>query len=141
MGEQQVNLTKILAENKLGVLATIRRDGRPQLSNVMYAYDAERRLILVSVTADRAKTRNVLRDPRAVIQVQGGSPWQYAVADGAVTLSPVTEEPGDAAGEELVELYRTLSGEHEDWDAYRADMIAQRRQVLRLSVDHLYGIG
>ncbi|NNG19202.1 PPOX class F420-dependent oxidoreductase [Naumannella sp. ID2617S] len=141
MGEQQANLTKILAENKLGVLATIRRDGRPQLSNVMYAYDADRRLILVSVTADRAKTRNVQRDPRAVIQVQGGSPWQYAVADGAVTLSAVTEEPGDAAGEELVELYRTLSGEHEDWDAYRADMIAQRRQVLRLRVDHLYGIG
>lgn len=133
-------LRAVLAAHKLGILATIRKDGRPQLSTVMYHYDPATNLIRVSVTAGRAKTRNVVRDPRAVMHVRGANDWEYAVADGAVTLSPVTETPGDAGSDELVDLYRAISGEHPDWDEYRRVMAQEHRQVLKLSVDHLYGM-
>lgn len=61
-------LRDLLAARRLGVLATIRRDGRPQLSMVTYFYDRPAGVIRVSITADRAKTRNLWRDPRAVLQ-------------------------------------------------------------------------
>ncbi|WP_026926434.1 PPOX class F420-dependent oxidoreductase [Granulicoccus phenolivorans] len=134
-------LRDVLRKHKIGVLATIRKDGRPQLSTVMYHYDPETNLIRVSVTDNRAKTRNVIRDPRAVMHVRGASDWEYAVADGAVTLSPVTEVPGDAGSDELVDLYRTIAGkDHPDWDEYRRAMADEHRRVLKLSVDHLYGM-
>lgn len=59
----------VLAEHRWGVLATVKRDGRPQLSNVGYAFDAAEGLVRVSVTADRAKTRNLERDPRVTLHV------------------------------------------------------------------------
>lgn len=132
-------LRDLLAARRLGVLATIRRDGRPQLSTVTYAYDRAAELIRVSITADRAKTRNLRRDPRAVLQASSDEGWSYVVADGAATLSAVAAAPDDAAVDELVALYRSLSGEHPDWDEYRAAMVHDQRLVLRLSVDRVYG--
>ncbi|HEY8789286.1 MAG TPA: PPOX class F420-dependent oxidoreductase [Actinopolymorphaceae bacterium] len=132
-------LRDLLAARRLGVLATIRRDGRPQLSTVTYAYDRAAELIRVSITADRAKTRNLRRDPRGVLQASSDDGWSYVVADGAATLSAVAAAPDDAAVDELVALYRSLSGEHPDWDEYRAAMVHDQRLVLRLSVDRVYG--
>jgi PPOX class probable F420-dependent enzyme len=132
-------LRDLLAARHLGVLATIRRDGRPQLSMVTYVYDRDAEVIRVSITADRAKTRNLWRDPRAVLQASSDDGWSYVVADGAATLSAVAATPDDAAVEELVALYRSLSGEHPDWDEYRAAMVHDKRLVLRLSVDNVYG--
>jgi PPOX class probable F420-dependent enzyme len=132
-------LRDLLAARHLGVLATIRRDGRPQLSMVTYSYDPGAEQIRVSITADRAKTRNLRRDPRAVLQTSSDDGWSYVVADGAATLSAVAAAPDDAAVDELVALYRSLSGEHPDWDEYRAAMVHDRRLVLRLSVDTVYG--
>lgn len=139
--ELDPKLEAILRAGKLGLLATIRRSGRPQLSMVIYAYDPQQQTIRVSVTADRAKTRNLQRDPRATFQVQGKSPWNYVVADCDAELGPVTEQPGDAGSEALVELYRAISGEHDDWDDYRAAMVTEQRQVLTMKVTHLYGQG
>jgi PPOX class probable F420-dependent enzyme len=133
-------LRDFLAARHLGVLATIRRDGRPQLSTVTYVYDRAAELIRVSITADRAKTRNLWRDPRAALHASSDDGWSYVVADGAATLSDVAAAPDDAAVEELVALYRSLSGEHPDWDDYRAAMVRDRRLVLRLSVDSVYGV-
>lgn len=133
-------LRDFLSARRLGVLATIRRDGRPQLSTVTYAYDRTQDVIRVSITADRAKTRNLWRDPRAVLHVSSEDGWSYAVADGAATLSAVAAAPDDAAVEELVALYRSLSGEHPNWDEYRAAMVADKRLVLHLSVDRVYGM-
>jgi len=132
-------LRDLLAARRLGVLATIRRDGRPQMSMVTYAYDRAAELIRVSIAADRAKTRNLRRDPRAVLQASSDDGWSYVVADGAATLSAVAAAPDDAAVEELIALYRSLSGEHPDWDEYRAAMVHDQRLVLRLSVDRVYG--
>ncbi len=138
MATEQALLDLITAHDQ-GVLATIRRDGRPQLSTVNYAFDEETRLLRVSITDGRAKTANLRRDPRAAIHVSSPDGWSYAVADGAVELSAVAATPDDDAVAELIELYRAIGGEHDDWDDYRRAMIADGRLVLRLHVDNLYG--
>jgi len=127
------------AENRWGVLATIKRDGRPQLSNVGYAYDTEAGLIRVSVTDDRAKTRNLERDPRVSLHVASRDFWTWVVVEGTAELSPVAADPGDATVEELITYYRGTAGEHQDWDDYRRAMVTDRRRVVRLRPEHAYG--
>jgi PPOX class probable F420-dependent enzyme len=133
-------LLALLSEVRGGVLVTLKRDGRPQLSNVSHAYYPDERIIRVSITDDRAKTRNLRRDPRASYHVTTPDRWAYTVAEGTADLSPVAQDPYDATVEELVRLYRDVLGEHPDWDDYRAAMIRDRRVVLRLRVERTYGI-
>ncbi|MFJ3822221.1 PPOX class F420-dependent oxidoreductase [Streptomyces nodosus] len=133
-------LLALLLEGHGGVLVTLKRDGRPQLSNVSHAYDPDRRIIRVSITDDRAKTRNLRRDPRASYHVTSADRWAYTVAEGTADLSPVAQDPYDDTVEELVRLYRDVLGEHPDWDEYRAAMVRDRRLVLRLRVERAYGI-
>ena len=132
-------LRTLIGDSRMASLATIKRDGRPQLSNVVYAYDEQRHMCTVSVTADRAKTHNLQRDPRASLIVNAGDGWQYAVAEADAELMPVCAEPDDASVQELVALYRALQGEHDDWDDFRAAMVRERRLPLRLHLTHLYG--
>lgn len=132
-------LLELLSEGHGGVLVTLRRDGRPQLSNVMHAYYPDERIIRISVTDDRAKTRNLRRDPRASYHVTTGDHWAYTVADGTAELTPVAADPHDDTVEELVRLYRDIGGEHSDWDDYRAAMVRDRRLVIRLRVERVYG--
>ena len=124
--------------NHQSVLTTVRRDGLPQLSNVLHAVGDDG-LIRVSTTADRAKYANLVRKPWAALKVDGESFWSYAVIEAEATTSEVAAAPDDAAVEELVELYRSLSGEHSDWDDYRRAMVADRRVVVRLSPTRAYG--
>jgi PPOX class probable F420-dependent enzyme len=133
-------LLGLLSKEAGGVLVTLKRDGRPQLSNVMHVYYPDERIIRVSLTDDRAKTRNLRRDPRASYHVTTRDRWAYTVAEGTADLSPVAGDPHDATVEELVRLYRDISGEHPDWDDYRAAMVRDRRLVLRLRVERAYGI-
>jgi PPOX class probable F420-dependent enzyme len=128
-----------LAAGHRGVLATIRRDARPQLSNVVHTFDSSTGVIRISTTEDRAKTRNLKRDPRATYYVPGSDFWNFAVADTTADLSPVAQTVDDAVVEELVEVYRAISGEHPDWDEYRAAMVKEKRLVIRLHVVSLYG--
>lgn len=133
-------LVPLLRSHQRGVLATIRRDGRPQLSNVNYAYDDDVRIIRVSITDDRAKARNLRRDPRAAFHVTTDDGWAYVVADASAELTPVAKDPHDSTVEELIELFRAVQGEHSDWDDYREAMVRDRRLVLRLHVDRVYGL-
>ncbi|RKR87967.1 PPOX class probable F420-dependent enzyme [Micromonospora pisi] len=133
-------LLDLLASRPYGVLATIKRDGRPQLSNVVYHLDREQNLLRVSIAEGRAKTANLRRDPRASLSASSADGWAYAVAEGSAELSPTATEPYDATVEELVGVYRALRGEHPDWDDYRRAMVAERRIVLRLTVRRLYGL-
>jgi len=126
------------SSGRLGALVTLRRDGRPQLSNVMYGVGDG--LVRVSVTDDRAKTANMRRDPRASLYVSRPDGWSYLVIDGEAELSPVATAPDDSVVEELVELYRSLEGDHPDWDEYRRAMVADRRLVVRLRPVHAYGV-
>ncbi|MEU8826316.1 PPOX class F420-dependent oxidoreductase [Streptomyces sp. NPDC048636] len=131
----------LLREQRTGALVTLKRDGRPQLSNVAFAYDPAARLIRVSVTDDRAKTRNLRRDPRASFYVTSEDRSSYLVAEGDAELTPVTADPHDATADELVEIYRAVQGEHPDWEEFRAAMVADRRLVVRLRAGRAYGWG
>lgn len=122
-----------------GVLVTIRRDGRPQLSNVLYGI-GDGDTIRISVTDSRAKTQNLRRDPRASLYVAGETFWSYVVLDGTAELTPVATSPDDAVVDELVGMYRELQGEHSDWDDYRRAMVADQRLVVRLRPERAYGI-
>ncbi|MFF4037454.1 PPOX class F420-dependent oxidoreductase [Streptomyces sp. NPDC001816] len=133
-------LLKLLSETRGGVLVTLKSDGRPQLSNVSHAYYPDERVIRISITDDRAKTRNLRRDPRASYHVTSQDRWAYTVAEGTADLSPVAGDPYDETVEELIRLYRDVLGEHPDWDDYRAAMVRDRRLVLRLPVERAYGI-
>ncbi|MDH6119053.1 PPOX class F420-dependent oxidoreductase [Kitasatospora sp. GAS204B] len=135
----EVKIRELFAAQRTGVLVTLKRDGRPQLSNVRYAYDPARELIRVSITADRVKAKNLARDPRASLYATSPDYGTWAVAEGTAELTPVAAAEDDATVEELVDLYRTLSGEHPDWDEYRAAMVRDRRLVVELHVEHLYG--
>jgi PPOX class probable F420-dependent enzyme len=121
-----------------GVLTTIRGNGRPQLSNIMFV-TLEDDCILISVTDDRAKTRNLRRDPRASLYVPGDNFWQYVVLEAAAELAPVASDPHDATADRLVEYYKTGVGEHENWEEYRAAMVKDRRLVLTLRPERAYG--
>lgn len=123
-------------------LATIMPNGRPQLSNIAYSFDPALRVFKISVTDDRIKTRNLRNDPRASLYTTSPDGWAYTVADGTAALSPVAADPRDATVAELIEVYRAVSGqEHPDWDEYRQAMITDRRLVLTVTVDHVYGAG
>ncbi|MGW4026531.1 PPOX class F420-dependent oxidoreductase [Streptomyces sp. NPDC005009] len=137
---EQNALLALLSERHGGVLVTLKRDGRPQLSNVMHAYYPDERVVRVSLTDDRAKTRNLRRDPRASYHVTSDDRWAYTVAEGTADLSPVAGNLYDETVEELIRLYRDINGEHADWDDYRAAMVRDRRLVLRLRVERAYGI-
>ena len=130
---------RLIGRSGRGALVTIRRDGRPQLSAVDYLADAAAEQIRVSSTADRAKVHNLRRDPRLSLYVSDGG--SYVVAEGIATLSEVASDPDDAAVAELIEVYRDIAGEHPDWDDYRRAMVADRRLVIRLHVNRLYGMG
>jgi PPOX class probable F420-dependent enzyme len=132
-------LLEFVAENRWGVLATVKRDGRPQLSNVGYAYDPEARLFRVSVTDDRAKTRNLRADPRVTLHVSSKDFWTWVAVEGTAELTLVATDPHDATVEDLIAYYRGVSGEHENWEEYRAAMVADRRLVVRFHPEHAYG--
>jgi PPOX class probable F420-dependent enzyme len=133
------DLQQLFKDSKNGVLVTLKRDGRPQLSNVFYTFDGE--VIRISVTDDRVKTKNLRRDPRVSFYVTRPDFWAYAVAEGTATFSEIAADPHDAAVDELVEHYRTAVGEHQDWDEFRGTMVADRRLVVRIAVERIYGMG
>lgn len=133
-------LLAVISNNSLGVLATIKRDGRPQLSNVSYHFDPRAMTVQASITEPRAKTRNLRRDPRASLHVSCDDGWSYAVADGDVVLTPPAASVDDDTVEALVALYRDIAGEHPDWDDYRRAMVDDRRVLMTLKITHLYGM-
>jgi PPOX class probable F420-dependent enzyme len=133
-------LLAVIRGNSLGVLATIKRDGRPQLSNVSYHFDPRQVAIQISVTEPRAKTRNLRRDPRASLLVSSDDGWSYAVAEGTAQLTAPAADPHDDTVEGLIELYRNIAGEHPDWDEYREAMVTDRRVLVTLPISHLYGM-
>jgi PPOX class probable F420-dependent enzyme len=130
-------LTFVRARQR-GALATIRADGRPQLSNIMYIpVDDE---FWISVTSSRAKTKNLRRDPRCVLYVPGEDFWNFVVLDGTVKLTDVTSDEHDDVAEELVEYYRRGSGEHPDWDDFRSVMVREGRLLAKFRSTSAYGM-
>ncbi|MFD1827937.1 PPOX class F420-dependent oxidoreductase [Mumia zhuanghuii] len=133
------DLREIFAGSWRGVLVTLKRDGRPQLSNVGHLYDPEADAVLISTTADRAKVRNLQRDPRASYYATTDELASYAVGEGDAEVGPAAAHPEDAAVEALVAHYRAVRGEHPDWDEFRAAMVAERRVLVTVRFSRVYG--
>ncbi|TDD58136.1 PPOX class F420-dependent oxidoreductase [Kribbella antibiotica] len=132
------SLLERIGTTGLGVLVTLKRDGRPQLSNITYVYDGEQ--VRISMTDDRVKTKNLRRDPRASVYINEDGGRAYIVLEGKAELTPVAADPNDATVDELVDYYRKGSGEHPDWDEYRAVMVQDKRLLFSMTVEHAYGM-
>jgi PPOX class probable F420-dependent enzyme len=129
----------LLADSQIGVLATIKSNGLPQLSPVTPFYDRGAGVVYVSITEGRAKTANLRRDPRAALEVTSADGWAWATAEGAVTLTGPGTDPNGPEVDALVDYYRNAAGEHPDWDEYRAVMVSDRRVLMALNIDRVYG--
>ncbi|MDX1892229.1 PPOX class F420-dependent oxidoreductase [Mycolicibacterium sp. 050158] len=129
----------LLAEARLGVLATIKANGLPQLSPVTPFYDRAADVVYVSMTEGRAKTANLRRDPRAALEVTSADGWSWATAEGTVTLTGPGTDPQGPEVQVLVDYYRSAAGEHPDWDEYRSVMVSDRRVLMALAVQRIYG--
>lgn len=125
-------------KRRSAVLITIRSDGRPQSSDISYVVQSGS--FVISVTHDRAKTRNMARDPRVVLHISEPSRWSYASFDGKVELSTVATSPEDDTTDRLVEYYRAATGgEHPDWNEYRQAMIDEGRLLVRFTPTSVVG--
>ncbi len=121
-----------VARHHRGVLATLKRDGRPQLSNVVYALDDDGR-IKVSTTRDRAKARNLRRDPRASLAVQGDTWQEYLVVEGTAEV-----QDGNVLAD-LRRVYEQVAGQpHPNWDEFDAAMRRDGRVLLAITIERLY---
>ena len=130
---------EFVRDKRNGMLITEKSDGRPQSSNIAFRVDDDDRIV-ISVTDSRAKTRNLRRTPTASLHVNRDDFWAYAVIEADVELTPVAAAPDDDTVERLVEYYRAVAGEHDDWDEYRAAMVEEGRLLLLLSPTHAYGM-
>lgn len=131
MNEQEAR--DFIGKNHRGMLATIKRDGRPQLSNVAYALDHDG-LIKISVTRDRAKTRNLQRDPRASLTVLGDNWYQYVVVEATASIQDDENVVAD-----LRRIYESVTGQpHPNWAEFDEAMVRDGRVLLALSIDKLY---
>lgn len=113
-------------------LITLRRDGRAQSSDIAYAVMED--TISISLTDSRAKTANMRRDNRVVLHISEPSAWSYVSIDATVELSPVCTAPDDATADELVAVYRAVTGnDHSNWDEFRRAMVDEGRLVARVT--------
>jgi PPOX class probable F420-dependent enzyme len=113
------------------LLITRRTDGSPQASQLTCGVDDTGRIV-VSTYPERAKTRNAQRDSRVSVLVlsdEWNGPWVQVDGDAEVIDPPDSVEP-------LVEYYRNISGEHPDWDEYRAAMLKQGKSLIRVTPRH-----
>jgi PPOX class probable F420-dependent enzyme len=119
-----------LRSHHRSVLATRRADGRPQLSPVVAAVDADG-LVAISSRETAIKVKNLRRDPYASLcAFADGFYGDWVQVEGPVEILSLPE-----AMEPLVEYYRLLSGEHPDWDDYRAAMRRDQRVLVRIRVE------
>ncbi|MFP3117748.1 PPOX class F420-dependent oxidoreductase [Streptomyces sp. Iso 434] len=110
------------------LLLTARADGTPQASPLTCGVDGEGRIV-VSSYPERAKTRNAKRNPKVSVVVlsdEWNGPWVQIDGTAEVIDAPDSVEP-------LVEYFRVISGEHPDWDEYRAAMLKQGKSLIRIT--------
>ena len=142
MGMQIRDALDFVSTNRNGILIALKSDGRPQSSNIAYTMGAgdDAGKILISVTDGRAKTKNLRRDPRASLHVNRDDFWAYVVIEAAVELTTVATTPGDGTVDQLVDYYRSVAGEHSNWEEYRQAMVDDARLILKLTPTHAYGM-
>jgi PPOX class probable F420-dependent enzyme len=129
-----------LTTHHQAVLITLRADGSAQSSNVLTAFNGD--VFRVSVTAGRAKTRNLARDPRAIMHVLGGNFWGYASVVCSARLGTVSTRAGDQAGEDLLRLFNDVSeAPHPNPEEFFDVQVKEQRLLLSLSAESISGAG
>jgi PPOX class probable F420-dependent enzyme len=130
---------EFIRDRRQGILITLKSDGRPQSSNIAYTLGDDD-LIRVSVTETRSKTTNMRRDPRVSLHVNRDDFYAYAVIEAEASMTPTAASADDDTVDQLVDYYRTVAGEHPDWDEYRQAMVDDRRLLLTLTPTRAYGM-
>jgi PPOX class probable F420-dependent enzyme len=130
-------LWAIIAAGRDGIVATADEDGTPQLSNIFYLADPDAARISFSTTTTRRKGRNLLRFPRAALHVAGRDFYNFAVAEGDVSVAIATG-PDDDAVDELYRIHSAL-GAASARDGFAERMVADNRMAVRIEVTRLYG--
>ncbi|MFI6594778.1 TIGR03618 family F420-dependent PPOX class oxidoreductase [Nonomuraea sp. NPDC050536] len=136
--ETDEELSRLLASQTFGALATNKSSGHPNLSTVIYNWDPEQRVVRISTVAGRAKVRQLQKDPRAALYVASDDFMAFAVAEGEAEISPESARPGDEVGRELLAMspgFADPAGQA----AFLRQMVADRRLVIRLRASRLYG--
>jgi PPOX class probable F420-dependent enzyme len=129
----------IIAATNEGVLTTVKGDGHPQLSNILYLWDPDERVARITTTADRLKARILRRRPSAALYVAGSHFWAWAVAEGDAQVSDASTEPGDEVGRSLLPLYEAFMGP-QDEDELFPKLVEERRLLISLHVTRVYGM-
>ncbi|MEV5328358.1 TIGR03618 family F420-dependent PPOX class oxidoreductase [Nonomuraea fastidiosa] len=133
-------LSGLLAAQRFGALATNQSSGHPHLSTVAYTWDPQQRVVRISTIAGRLKVRRLHKDPRCALYVASDDFMAFVVAEGEAELSPVSTEPGDEVGRELLAMQppSAVSGPGQE-EAFLRRMVADQRLVIRIRVSRLYG--
>lgn len=121
---------EFLKTNHRAVLTTYRQDGRLQMSPVIVGVD-EAGYVMMSTRETAYKTRNMRRDPRVSLCVFVDEFFgDWLQIDGTATINSLPE-----VMEDLVAYYRTVVGEHPDWEDYRAAMVREQRVLVRIEIE------
>ena len=121
-----------------GVLITLRKDGRPQSSDI--AYTVIEGKFCISATATRAKTINLLRDNRAVLHITSPETWSYISFDGIAEITQIAQQPEDSVCKELAKVFTAIQKkQHPNWDEFNQAMINDKRLVIRFVPDSAVG--
>ena len=133
-----ITALRFASNHRNALLTTLRGDGRPQQSVIFYVADEDR--FTISLTATRAKTRNLQRDPRASLFIWTENVFEWVSLDGTVELSAVAKSTDDEVVDLLVEHYRLGNGEHPDWDGFRTAMVNDQRLLATFTATSATGI-
>ena len=129
-----------VAEHNWGVLATSSPTGGRSCPTSATPTTPRPSLFRISVTADRAKTRNLRADPRVTLHVASKDFWTWVAVEGTAELTPGGRRPATTPrSKNSSRTTAAINGEHENWDEYRAAMVADRRLVVRFLPEHTYG--
>ncbi len=131
------NIREFISNNDKAVLSTFRRSGQAQLSIVVVgAHDDG---AAFTTTEDRAKLLNLRRDPRCSLLVSQDSWWGFVVLEGAARILAADNTDPEELRQAFRDVYRSISGEHPDWDEYDRAMVEDRRAVVIVVPDQIYG--
>ena len=126
------------ATRRLAIFITLRGDGRPQSSDVVYGLVDD--TFLISVRDGTAKTTNLRRDPRSVLHLSDEAGGSYLAFDGTAEVADPPTAASDPVVDELCRYFEAAKGEpHSDWDEYRQAMVDQGRILIRFKPDSVVG--
>ena len=131
------NIREFISNNDKAVLSTFRRSGAAQLSIVVVGNYGDGAAF--TTTEDRAKLANLRRDPRCSLLVSQDSWWGFVVLEGTARVMAADNTDPEELKQAFREVYRSISGEHPDWDEYDRAMVEDRRAVVVVVPERIYG--